>query len=88
MGAAGVIARRNLLVIYLSIELMLNAANLMLALFSRVAGDGDGGVIALLNIGVIAAEASLFLAMTVHLYRLGKSLDSWNIRSEDERGEP
>ena len=51
LGVLGVIARRNLLVIYLSIELMLNAVNLILATFSRLRPDEGGAMIALLMIG-------------------------------------
>jgi len=76
LGVAGVIGRRNLLVIYLSIELMLNAVNLILATFSRLRPDEGGSVIALLMIGVIAAEAALFLAIIVQIYRTKKSIDT------------
>ena len=75
MGIVGVVSRRSLFVLYLSVELMLNAVNLVLALFSRVQNQADGSVIALLMIGVIAAEAGLFLAMIVQLYRKGRTVD-------------
>ncbi len=76
LGILGVISRRNLLVIYLSIELMLGAVNLILATFARLRPDEGASVIALLMIGVIAAEASLFLAIIVQIYRTKKSLDT------------
>ncbi len=76
LGILGVISRRNLLVIYLSIELMLNAVNLILATFSRLHPDEGGTMIALFMIGVIAAEASLFLAVIVQIYRKKHTLDS------------
>ncbi|MDA3947429.1 MAG: NADH-quinone oxidoreductase subunit NuoK [Helicobacteraceae bacterium] len=76
IGLIGIVSRRNLFVVYMSIELMLSSVNLVLAIFSRLHGDMHGSVIALLLIAVIAAEAALFLAMIVHLYRLKRTLDS------------
>ena len=76
LGALGVVARRNLFVLYLSVEVMLNGVNLILATFARVRPDMGGSAIALLMIGVIAAEAALFLAMIVQLYRRRRSVDS------------
>ncbi len=76
MGIIGIISRRNLFVVYMSIELMLSSVNLILALFSRLHGDMHGSVIALLMIAVIAAEAALFLAIIVLLYRQRRTLDS------------
>ena len=78
IGLVGLISRRNLFVLYMSIELMLSSVNLLLATFSKVLGDANGSVIALLMIGVIAAEAALFLAMIVHLYRNNRTVDSDN----------
>ena len=76
IGLVGLVSRRNLFVLYMSIELMLSSINLLLATFSKVLGDASGSVIALLIIGVIAAEAALFLAMIVHIYRLKRSVNS------------
>jgi len=76
IGLVGVVSRRNLFVVYMSIELMLSAINLVLATFSRLHNSMDGAVIVLLMIAVIAAEAALFLAMIVHLYRQRRSIDS------------
>ncbi len=76
IGLVGLVSRKNLFVVYMSIELMLSAVNLILATFSKVLGDGSGSVIALLIIAVIAAEAALFLAMIVHLYRDNRTVDS------------
>lgn len=76
IGLIGIVSRRNLFVVYMSIELMLSSINLVLATFSRLHGDMHGSVIVLLLIAVIAAEASLFLAMIVHLFRLKRTLDS------------
>ncbi|MDA3909635.1 MAG: NADH-quinone oxidoreductase subunit NuoK [Sulfurimonas sp.] len=76
IGLVGLISRRNLFVVYMSIELMLSSVNLLLATFSKVLGDASGSVIALLIIAVIAAEAAIFLAMIVHIYRENRTIDS------------
>lgn len=69
LGLLGVIVRRNLLVIYLSLELMLNAANLALVAFSRFNNDLDGQVFVFFVITVAAAEVAVGLALIVALYR-------------------
>jgi len=76
IGLVGVISRRNLFVVYISIELMLSSVNLLLVTFSRLLGDSSGSVIVLLLIAVIAAEAALFLAIIIELVRSKKSVDS------------
>jgi len=76
LGLVGVVSRRNLFVVYMSVELMLSAVNLILATFSRVLGSTDGSAIVLLMIAVIAAEAALFLAIIIQLHRGRKTLDS------------
>ena len=76
IGLIGVVSRRNLFVVYISIEMMLGAVNLLLVTFSKVLGEGSGSVMALLMIAVIAAEAALFLAIIVHLFRHNRSVDS------------
>ena len=69
IGMLGVILRRNLLVIYMSLELMLNAANLALVAFSRFNGRLDGQVMVFFIITVAAAEVAVGLALIVALYR-------------------
>ena len=69
LGLLGVIVRRNLLVIYMSLELMLNAGNLALVAFSRFTGSLDGQVLVFFVITVAAAEVSVGLALIVALYR-------------------
>ena len=72
LGLLGVIVRRNLLVIYMSLELMLNAANLALVTFSRFSSkpdDLDGQVFVFFTITVAAAEVAVGLALIVALYR-------------------
>ena len=73
IGMLGVILRRNLLVIYMSLELMLNAANLALAAFSRFNGHLNGQVMVFFIITVAAAEVSVGLALIVALYRKRQS---------------
>ena len=69
IGLLGVILRRNLLVIYMSLELMLNAANLAFVAFSRFNGHLNGQVMVFFIITVAAAEVSVGLALIVALYR-------------------
>jgi NADH-quinone oxidoreductase subunit K len=69
VGLTGVIIRRNLLVIYMSLELMLNAANLALVAFSRFNNNLNGQIIVVFVITVAAAEVALGLALIVALYR-------------------
>ena len=69
LGLLGVIARRNLLIIYMSLELMLNAANLALVAFSRFTHNLDGQVFVFFIITVAAAEVAVGLALIVALYR-------------------
>jgi NADH-quinone oxidoreductase subunit K len=69
LGLLGVIVRRNLLVIYMSLELMLNAGNLALVAFSRFNDSLDGQVLVFFVITVAAAEVSVGLALIVALYR-------------------
>jgi NADH-quinone oxidoreductase subunit K len=69
VGLLGVIVRRNLLVIYMGLELMLNAANLALVAFSRFNNNLDGQVFVFFIITVAAAEVAVGLALIVALYR-------------------
>jgi NADH-quinone oxidoreductase subunit K len=69
LGLLGVIMRRNLLVIYMSLELMLNAANLAFVAFSRFNGHLNGQVMVFFIITVAAAEVAVGLALIVALYR-------------------
>lgn len=76
IGILGVIVRKNVFVVYMSIELMLNAINLIFVALARYYTDMDGQVITLLVIAVAAAEAAVFLSLIVVMYRQKKSLDS------------
>ncbi len=69
LGLLGVLARRNLVVIYMSLELMLNAANLALVSFSHFNKNLNGQVIVFFIIAVAAAEVAVGLALIVALFR-------------------
>ena len=69
IGVAGVLTRRNPLVILLCLELMLNAGNLALVAFSRMLGNGDGQVFALIVMVVAACEVTVGLGLIVAIYR-------------------
>jgi len=69
LGAVGVLVRRNPLVILISIELMLNAANLTLVTFARQLMNIEGQLFALMSMTVAAAEAVVGLAILVDIFR-------------------
>ena len=75
IGLLGVIVRRNLLIIYMSLELMLNAANVALVAMSRFNGNLDGQVMVFFIITVAATEVSVGLALIVALYRKRQTTD-------------
>jgi NADH-quinone oxidoreductase subunit K len=70
IGLMGVVMRRNLLIIYMSLEMMLQGANLTLVAFSRFNGQADGQVFVFFVITVAAAEVAVGLALIVALFRL------------------
>lgn len=74
IGLLGVILRKNTLVIYMSLELMLNAVNLALVAFSRFNGTMDGNLFVFFIITVAAAEVALGLAIIVALFRLRQTV--------------
>ena len=74
-GIAGVLLRRNIVVIIMSVELMLNAANLALVAFSRYLPGLDGQVLTFLVIAIAAAEAAVGLALVVHVARQRSTVD-------------
>jgi NADH-quinone oxidoreductase subunit K len=69
VGTLGVLLRRNALIIFMSIELMLNAVNLTLVTFAKMRGTLDGQVLAFFVIAVAAAEVVVGLAIIVAIYR-------------------
>ena len=76
IGAIGVIARRNIFVIYMSLELMLNAINLFLVTFARYHCNVDPQIVSIMVISIAAAEAAIFLSIVILLFRSKKSLDT------------
>jgi NADH:ubiquinone oxidoreductase subunit K len=75
IGAAGVMTRRSPLVVLLCLELMLNAANLALIAFSRMHGNGDGQIFALIVMVVAACEVTIGLGLIVAMYRRRLPID-------------
>ena len=77
IGAVGVVVRRNAIVVFMCIELMLNAANLSLVTFARINGTLDGQVIAFFTMVVAACEVVVCLAIIVTIYgsRRSASID-------------
>lgn len=73
LGILGVVMRRNLLVMYMGLELMLNAANLTLVAFSRFNNHLNGQIMVFFIITVAAAEVAVGLALIVALYRKRQS---------------
>jgi NADH-quinone oxidoreductase subunit K len=74
IGVVGVLVRRNALIIFMSIELMLNAANLAFVSFSRHLGSLDGQVFVFFVMTVAAAEVAVGLAIIVNLFRLRETV--------------
>lgn len=81
LGVAGFVTRRNLLIMLMSLELMLNAANVALIGFSRFQGGLDGQILALFVIALAAAEAAVGLAIVVAVFRLKKSVNVEDLNS-------
>ena len=75
IGLAGALLKRNALSMFLSIELMMNAVNLLFLTYARMRGDASGQMIVFFVIGVAAAEASIGLAIFVALFRARKTID-------------
>ena len=75
IGVIGVLVRRNLIVLLMSIELMLNAVNLTFVAFSRYLGSMQGQVIVFFVMAVAAAEAVIGLAIIIAIFRHRQSLD-------------
>jgi len=75
MGALGVLIRRNALIIFMSIELMLNAANLAFVAFSRTYEVLDGQIFVFFVMAVAAAEVAVGLALIVTIFRTRRSID-------------
>ncbi len=81
IGATGVLVRRNAIIVFMSIELMLNSANLTLVAFSAFLGDSTGQALVFFVMTVAAAEAAIGLAIIIALFRRKQTvnLDEINI---------
>jgi len=75
IGVIGVLVRRNAIVIFMSVELMLNAVNLLLTAFSVYRGDAAGQVFVFFIMALAAAEVAIGLAIIVMIYRNTNSID-------------
>lgn len=75
IGVLGVLYRRNAIIIFMCIELMLNAVNLLLVAFSTYLNDASGQVFVFFIMAVAAAEVAVGLAILVMMYRNTKSID-------------
>jgi NADH-quinone oxidoreductase subunit K len=80
IGAGGVMVKRNPLVILLCLELMLNAANLAFVAFSRMHGNGDGQIMALIVMVVAACEVTVGLGIVVAMHRRRLPIDVDEVR--------
>ena len=75
IGALGVLIRRNALIIFMSVELMLNAANLAFVAFANTYGQMSGQIIVFFVIAVAAAEVAVGLALIVVIFRTKRSIN-------------
>ncbi|KAA3597924.1 MAG: NADH-quinone oxidoreductase subunit NuoK [Calditrichaeota bacterium] len=75
IGVAGVLIRKNALVIFMSVELMLNAINLSLITFSRMHGNLDGQILVFFVIAVAAAEVAVGLALIIAIFKKNDSIN-------------
>jgi NADH-quinone oxidoreductase subunit K len=86
LGIIGLVSRKNIFIIYMSIELMLNAINLMLVTLSKYFASMDGQIIAMMVMAIAASEAAVFLSLIVAMFRLKHSvnIDDYNeLKQED-----
>ena len=81
VGIAGVLTRKNPLIVFMSVELMLNAVNLTLITFSRLWGSVNGQVIALFVLVMAAAEVVVGLAIIVTIFRSRTAVDVDDVHS-------
>jgi NADH-quinone oxidoreductase subunit K len=81
IGVAGVLTRRNAIIVFMSVELMLNSVNLTLVAFSAFFGDANGQILVFFVMAVAAAEAAVGLAIIIALFRNKQTvnIDEMNI---------
>lgn len=75
LGVLGVLLRRNAIVVFMSIELMLNAGNLAFIAFARSSGSLQGHIVVFFTIAVAAAEVAVGLALIVAIFRAKQTID-------------
>jgi len=75
IGVAGVMIRRNIIIVLMSLELILNAVNINFVTFSYYLGDMTGRIFSIFTMAVAAAEVAVALAIVVNLVRVRKTLD-------------
>lgn len=76
IGLLGVLVRRNVIILLMCIELMLNASNLLLVVFAKMFGNMNGHIFVFFSMLVAAAEVSVGLALIVLIYRKFRTIDS------------
>ena len=81
IGTIGVISRRNIFIIYMSIELMLNGINLFFVTFARYHFNMDGQILAMMTIAIAAAEVAVGLSLIIVAYRMYQNVDIADFRS-------
>lgn len=81
IGVAGVVARKNALIIIMSVEIMLNAVNVAFIAVGSYLGDPTGSVFAFMVMTVAAAEAAVGLAILIAIYRLKETIDITELRA-------
>lgn len=80
VGIFGVLYRRNAIIMFMSIEIMLNAVNLLLVAFSAYHQDGEGQIFVFFSMAVAAAEVAVGLAILVAVYRNITNIDIDNLK--------
>jgi NADH-quinone oxidoreductase subunit K len=85
VGLVGVTCRRNIIIVLLSVEILLNAANLVFVAFSKVHGDVTGQVFVFFSMTVAAVEVAVGLAIVIAVYRLRRSIDVGDARDLRDR---
>lgn len=86
LGVIGLISRKNIFIIYMSLELMLNAINLILVTLSKYFSSMDGQIIAMMVIAIAASEAVIFLSLIVAMYRLKHSVNIDEFNTLKQKG--
>ena len=79
IGAAGAVTRRNLLIVLMCVELMLNGVNIALVAFARYWGNIEGHIFVLMVMGVAAAEVAVGLALIIALFRNRKTINTGDL---------